>query len=94
MSRAKSDHHNYKLSQMNLNQSSRNQSLNGNLTRWQKPLPGQFKVNWDAACNVDRKKLGFGVIIRNDEGLVLMGTLKPLKVITVVLSQVKHLVLI
>lgn len=38
-------------------------------------LIGPFKVNWDAAYNMEKKNLILGAIIRNEEGLVI-GTLR------------------
>lgn len=46
-----------------------------NNKKWCKPPSGYLKVNWDAACNVELGKLGFGAIIRDDNGAVL-GTMR------------------
>jgi hypothetical protein len=39
--------------------------------RWQKPLPGIIKINWDAAINSQNQRMGVGILVRNDEGAVL-----------------------
>lgn len=41
------------------------------LTKWQKPVEGIIKVNFDAALDVENKKLGIGLIARNYRGEVL-----------------------
>lgn len=46
-----------------------------NNKKWCKPPSGYLKVNWDAACNVELGRLGFGAIIRDDNGAVL-GTMR------------------
>jgi hypothetical protein len=40
-------------------------------SHWTKPPQGFVKINWDAAVDSNRKRIGFGVIVRNHEGDVL-----------------------
>jgi hypothetical protein len=40
-------------------------------TLWRKPPPGIYKINWDAAVDKDHGRIGFGIIVRDHEGLVL-----------------------
>jgi hypothetical protein len=36
------------------------------------PLPsGMVKLNWDAALDIHNKKIGLGIIVRDDNGLFL-----------------------
>lgn len=39
--------------------------------KWQKPLEGTLKVNWDAAVDVVRKRMGMGVVVRDHGGELL-----------------------
>jgi ribonuclease HI len=38
---------------------------------WKPPDEGTIKINWDAALDRNRKKMGFGIVVRNFEGRVL-----------------------
>lgn len=42
---------------------------------WEKPPHGSLKVNWDAACNLEPGRFGFGAIIHDEQGCVL-GTMR------------------
>jgi hypothetical protein len=47
------------------------QSLNHHIpTRWMTPLDGFHKVNSDVSVDKIRRRVSFGVIIRNEEGPV------------------------
>jgi len=39
-------------------------------TQWQKPPPGQLKLNWDAAVDHRSKLMGVGIVIRDHDGFV------------------------
>ncbi|MBA0829572.1 hypothetical protein Goarm_014169, partial [Gossypium armourianum] len=41
------------------------------IKKWEKPQKGIVKINFDASINVNR--MGYGVIIRDDDGFVLAG---------------------
>ena len=41
------------------------------LMRWQPPLEGSVKVNFDEAMFGEEQEEGFGVVIRSNEGQVL-----------------------
>jgi hypothetical protein len=38
---------------------------------WQAPPPGFYKVNWDVAVDIKRRKMGFWAIIRDYRGQVV-----------------------
>ncbi|KAF5481894.1 hypothetical protein F2P56_002506 [Juglans regia] len=40
------------------------------IQKWSPPGANSFKANWDAACNVKLRKMGVGVIIRDENGAV------------------------
>jgi ribonuclease HI len=40
----------------------------GALSRWSKPAAESIKINWDAALDVRKKRMGVGIIARNDMG--------------------------
>ncbi|MBA0819766.1 hypothetical protein Gohar_028022, partial [Gossypium harknessii] len=46
-------------------------SQNEAIKKWEKPPKGVVKINFDASINVNR--MGYGVIIRDDDGFVLGG---------------------
>ena len=39
-------------------------------SRWEKPLPGWVKINWDASIDKQGKRMGVGVLVRDHEGKV------------------------
>jgi hypothetical protein len=39
-------------------------------TQWQKPPPGQLKINWDVAVDKRYKLMGVGIVIRDHHGAV------------------------
>jgi len=39
-------------------------------SRWRAPRDGWLKVNWDAALHIQTKKMGIGVVVRNETGEV------------------------
>lgn len=36
-----------------------------------RPPPGMMKCNWDAALDLESKRMGVGIVIRNHEGMVI-----------------------
>ncbi|KAL2937745.1 hypothetical protein RDABS01_021194 [Bienertia sinuspersici] len=40
--------------------------------KWSPPLQGVLKVNFDAATNVDPGRVGLGVVVRDDNGAVIL----------------------
>ncbi|XP_042939585.1 uncharacterized protein LOC122274630 [Carya illinoinensis] len=38
---------------------------------WRKPTRGTYKVNWDAALNIEAGKMGLGVLVRDYKGHVI-----------------------
>lgn len=36
--------------------------------RWQPPPRGMIKINWDAALDLTKKKIGLGIVARDDRG--------------------------
>lgn len=53
-------------------------TIGENELRWEAPMDGFVKVNWDATVETSKKKMGIGVIIRYSKGEVL-ATLFELK---------------
>jgi ribonuclease HI len=51
-------------------------------THWTKPPQGVVKVNWDAAVDINRKRIGFGVIVRNHDGDALAMISETMDLIT------------
>lgn len=56
----------------------------GNPAKWEAPCVGWKKVNWDASIDKDTGRMGFGILVRDDQGLILaaysktiMGRLDP-----------------
>ena len=45
-------------------------------TRWRPPSQGLVKINCDGATCKDQNKLGIGVVIRDENGLVLASMAK------------------
>ncbi|KAF5471050.1 hypothetical protein F2P56_011525 [Juglans regia] len=45
--------------------------------RWKKPGVDEVKVNWDAAFNLKTMKMGAGIVIRDEEGEVLVSLRMP-----------------
>ncbi|KAH9715816.1 putative reverse transcriptase/RNA-dependent DNA polymerase [Citrus sinensis] len=45
--------------------------------QWTPPLARSFKINVDAATNVEAKTVGLGAIIRDDKGRVVAAAVKP-----------------
>ena len=46
---------------------------------WIPPDPGCYKINCDAAINVAERLVGFGIVIRNSEGLVMASSSQKLE---------------
>ncbi|KAL5739188.1 hypothetical protein ACOSP7_028110 [Xanthoceras sorbifolium] len=44
------------------------------LVRWRVPSPGWFKINTDAALDFCSRRLGFGIVIRDLNGLVMVSS--------------------
>lgn len=44
----------------------------GKIDEFQKPPEMVVKLNWDVAFDIPNKKMGVGVIVKNDAGLVLV----------------------
>ncbi|XP_035551109.1 uncharacterized protein LOC118349687 [Juglans regia] len=42
------------------------------LVAWDKPVRVFIKVNWDTSLDVKRKRMGIGIIIRDEEGEALV----------------------
>ncbi|KAF5481803.1 hypothetical protein F2P56_002425 [Juglans regia] len=42
------------------------------LKKWQKPDVNEVKANWDAATDMEAKRMGMGIVIRDEEGEVLV----------------------
>ncbi|XP_042958184.1 uncharacterized protein LOC122293773 [Carya illinoinensis] len=40
--------------------------------RWEKPEDGWVKVNWDASLNLKERRMGAGIIIRDEQGEALV----------------------
>lgn len=40
--------------------------------KWSKPSPGWIKLNWDAAIDTGKQKMGIGIIARDHTGTVLV----------------------
>jgi ribonuclease HI len=38
---------------------------------WKPPTATSFKVNWDASLNINSELVGFGCVLRNEEGFVI-----------------------
>jgi hypothetical protein len=43
----------------------------GTAQTWKSPLSGTYKVNWDIALDVKQNRMGVGVLIRDDKGVVV-----------------------
>jgi hypothetical protein len=39
---------------------------------WKPPTAGSFKVNWDASLNINSELIGFGCVLRNEEGFAIV----------------------
>jgi hypothetical protein len=39
--------------------------------RWERPKEGYIKLNWDAAINKLTRRMGEGIVARDDNGLVV-----------------------
>lgn len=50
--------------------------------RWEKPLMNRVKVNLDAALQVENRKIGVGIIIKDSAGEVLAAMCVPIQSIT------------
>jgi hypothetical protein len=40
-------------------------------SRWERPLLGWKKINWDAALEISNKRIGIGLVVRDDVGVVV-----------------------
>jgi phosphotransferase system IIA component len=36
--------------------------------KWRVPAGGWLKLNWDAALNMQSKRMGIGIVVRNEKG--------------------------
>jgi hypothetical protein len=45
--------------------------------RWEATKNGFVKINWDAAMNKGRRKMGIGVVVRDDKGEVFVTLVAP-----------------
>lgn len=52
---------------------------NRRVARWKRPDEGFVKVNWDAAMNSEKKRMGLGVVVRDEEGEVLLSLCNPME---------------
>jgi len=43
-----------------------------NCKLWKPPTAGSFKVNWDASLNINSELIGFGCVLRNEEGFAIV----------------------
>ncbi|XP_041003875.1 uncharacterized protein LOC121249222 [Juglans microcarpa x Juglans regia] len=50
--------------------------LNRREARWKRPSEGFVKVNWDAALDSEKKRMRLGVVVRDEEGEVLLSLCK------------------
>ncbi|XP_041004159.1 uncharacterized protein LOC121249523 [Juglans microcarpa x Juglans regia] len=71
---------------------------NSRVDKWRKPAESWVKANWDTVMNVQLKKVGLGVIIRDADGEVLAcmcsvvdSLQKPNAVETMALKRTGHL---
>ena len=53
-------------------------------TRWKPPDRGTYKVNYDGATFSKQEKVGVGVVIKNDEGPIMVSLLQQLPLPTTV----------
>ncbi|XP_041020422.1 uncharacterized protein LOC121262053 [Juglans microcarpa x Juglans regia] len=60
----------FKLAQTVVEKSCLSRTI-GRQMRWKKPNRGQVKVNWDATIDQKQKKMGIGVVIRDEMGEAL-----------------------
>ncbi|XP_018812812.2 uncharacterized protein LOC108985100 [Juglans regia] len=47
------------------------------MVRWEAPKEGFVKVNWDAAFKANQRKMGAGVVVRDEEGNVQVSLCLP-----------------
>ncbi|KAF5459077.1 hypothetical protein F2P56_023065 [Juglans regia] len=47
------------------------------MVRWEAPKEGFVKVNWDAAFKANQRKMGAGVVVRDEEGNVQVSLCMP-----------------
>ncbi|KAF5447514.1 hypothetical protein F2P56_033065 [Juglans regia] len=70
---AKHDLTEYQLAQqISKASSSRNEASRSRNLRWEKPSPSFVKVNGDATVDKKERKVGIGVVIRDEEGETLV----------------------
>ena len=50
--------------------------------KWQKPLEGFLKINWDASLDVSRKRMGMRIAIRDHRGMLLVASCATREFIT------------
>ncbi|XP_042962602.1 uncharacterized protein LOC122296872 [Carya illinoinensis] len=74
---AKSSIEEYKQAQSIQNLCPAREQTNRGLVRWIAPRGGVVKINWDAAFDPKNKKIEAGVIVRDNEGKVLVALSMP-----------------
>ncbi|XP_042974604.1 uncharacterized protein LOC122306236 [Carya illinoinensis] len=60
--------HEFRDSQVALTQRGAVQKTNTEMVRWEKPERGYVKVNWDASMDLKGKRMGIGIMIRDEQG--------------------------
>ncbi|XP_035543621.1 uncharacterized protein LOC118347698 [Juglans regia] len=62
----------YKAAQALLQQTKQSQVRGRGDLKWEKPAAGLVKINWDASLDVKDRRMGVGIIIRDEEGEALV----------------------
>ncbi|XP_042969026.1 uncharacterized protein LOC122301701 [Carya illinoinensis] len=63
----------YKIAQILTKQVVKGQNSNArSVIRWEKPESGCVKVNWDASLNLKERRMGAGIIVRDEKGKALV----------------------
>ncbi|XP_042965962.1 uncharacterized protein LOC122299634 [Carya illinoinensis] len=47
-------------------------NMQRDMGRWRKPRKGWVKVNWDASLNSELKRMGMGIVVRDENGKLLL----------------------
>ncbi|KAF5454761.1 hypothetical protein F2P56_024401 [Juglans regia] len=62
----------YKAAQALLQQTKQSQVRGRGDLKWEKPVAGLVKINWDASLDVKDRRMGVGIIIRDEKGEALV----------------------